>query len=92
MLTRSNSEKGSVFIEAAIVFPLIIAIIAMIITVSFKLYTALKDNSIKHKEDIKKSYEIYEKSRLLISIHSADIFIDNEFFGDYYRNQHGQSC
>ena len=77
-----NSRNGSVFIEAAIIFPLVIAVIAASISLSFELYTVLKDNSIEHKSDIKDKYEKYEKSRLYISFHSdIDGICDGVFYG-----------
>ena len=77
-LTQAHSSsKGSVFIEAAMVFPLVIAIMAVSITTSLNLYSILRDNSIEHKQEINKQYEIYEKGRLLISIYSdSPIFTD----------------
>ena len=80
---RSSSKNGSVFIEAAIVFPLVIAVIALVITTSFKLYTVVKENSIEHKSHVQTNYETYEKGRLLISIYSADsLFSDAVFLSD----------
>lgn len=83
LVQTHSSSKGSVFIEAAIVFPLIIAVIALAITTSFKLYNVVKDNSIEHKGKVKTQYETYEKGRLLIGLYSPySIFFDGLLFDD----------
>ena len=87
-LIPSSSKRGSVFVEAAMVFPLIIAVIAVAITCSLDLYTNLKNNSIEHKERIKTQYEEYEKGRLLIGIYSDDLIIVN---GIACNSNHSQS-
>lgn len=81
-LTHSSSNAGSVFVEAAMVFPLIIAVIAVAITCSLDLYTNLKNNSIEHKAKITTQYKEYEKGRLLVSIHSDDVIIVDGFAGN----------
>ena len=91
-LTHSNSRRGSSFVEAAMVFPLIIAIVAVSITVSLKLYTVLKENSIEHKEKMLTQYETYEKGRLLISIHCDDTFIINGLTCCCNYGKLGQGC
>lgn len=86
MIRLNNYKTGSVFIEAAIVFPIIIAVIAMAIRISFTLYEKVKDNSIDHKENMIKNYEIYEKGRLLVSIYSDNAFIDYGLSFNHYRS------
>ena len=71
----SHSKSGSVFVEAAMVFPLIIAVVAVAITCSLDLYTTLKENSTEHKGSIKTKYQEYEKRRLLVGLYSDDFVL-----------------
>ncbi len=57
------------------IFPLIIAVVAVAITCSLELYTSLQENSIEHKNKIKTQYVEYEKSRLFVSIYCDDIVV-----------------
>lgn len=76
MLNQKNSRtSGSTLVEAAMIFPIIILVAVLAITTSLKIYTAIKENSIEHKEKITTQYELYEKGRLLISIYHNDFDI-----------------
>lgn len=78
MIEKDNYKtSGSTLVEAAMIFPIIILVSVLAITTSLKIYSAIKENSIEHKEKITTQYELYEKGRILVSFHHNDFDIIN---------------